>query len=153
MSLNKNSNTTAVDMYSTLGLRTDIASASSHRLILMLLDGAIEKIRAADGALVRGDIATKGASVSWAMSIVDGLRASLDREKGGDLAGNLDRLYEYINRTLLQGNLNNERSKFAETIGLLAEIRGAWIEIRSQVETEGTQAANNDLGSIAHAIG
>lgn len=138
--------------YSTVGLRTDIESASPHRLILMLLDGAVEKIRAARFALERGDVAAKGASVSWAMSIVDGLRASLHRDTGGDLATRLDHLYDYINRLLLDGNLHNDPAKFDEALKLLGEIRGAWIEMRSQVESGPARRANNDLGSLAHAI-
>ncbi len=141
-----------VGAYSNTGLRTDIESASPHRMILMLLDGAVEKIRAAAGALERGEVAAKGTNVGWAMSIVDGLRASLDHDNGGDLAANLDQLYDYISRLLLEGNLHSDPAKFHESIKLLDEIRGAWIEIRTQVESGATQRANNDLGSLAHAI-
>ena len=67
----------AVDEYARLGLRTDVETASPHRLILLLLDGALEKLRAARLAMQRGNIAAKGSNIGWAMSIIDGLQLAI----------------------------------------------------------------------------
>lgn len=143
----------AVDEYARLGLRTDIETASPHRLILLLLDGAIEKIRGGRLALSRGNIAGKGSDISWAMSIIDGLRASLNLERGGEIAANLDALYDYMNRTLLQANLHNDADRMTEVEKLLLEIRAGWKGIEAEVESKRLQPANNELGPTARVVG
>lgn len=141
----------AVGQYARLGLRTDVETASPHRLILMLIDGALDKLRTAGLALEQGRIADKGASISWAISIIDGLRASLDLERGGELAGNLDRLYDYMGRTLIDANLHNDADKLAEVGRLLSEIRAGWKGIENQVDGPALRIASNEIGSNAVA--
>lgn len=141
----------AVDEYARLGLRTDIESASPHRLILLLLDGAIDKVRVARLAMQRRQIAEKGANVSWAISIIDGLRASLNIEQGGELAERLDMLYDYMTRTLAEANLRDEVGKLDEVERLLNEIRAGWKGIEDQVGTD--EQTQNEVGSSALATG
>ncbi|MCZ6895645.1 MAG: flagellar export chaperone FliS [Gammaproteobacteria bacterium] len=143
----------AVDEYARLGLRTDIETASPHRLILLLIDGAIDKIRAARLAMERNEIATKGTNISWAISIIDGLRASLNMEKGGELASNLDRLYEYMVRTLVEANLNSDRRKLNEVEALLIEGRLAWKAIEGEVEEHGAAPVQNEIGPTELLVG
>jgi len=141
----------AVDEYARLGLRTDIETASPHRLILLLLDGALEKLRTARLAMQRGNIAAKGSNISWAMSIIDGLRASLDLQRGGQIAANLDALYDYMNRTLVGANLRNEIERVEEVERLLGEIRAGWKGIEKQVEQP--RETLNAIGPTAFAVG
>ena len=126
----KRSNSLAVNQYTKVGVQTGVESASSHRLIQMLLDGALSKISIAGGHMKRGEIPEKGAHISWAISIIEGLRSSLNRESGGELAENLDRLYEYMLRQLVVANLRNDPAVLDEVHGLLAEIRSGWMGIR-----------------------
>ena len=142
----------AVDEYAKLALQTNIETASPHRLILMLIEGALEKIRGAKLAMQVGNIADKGANISWAISIIDGLRASLNLGKGGDMAANLDGLYEYATRTLAQANLDNSDVKLDEVATLLLEIRAAWKAIEDQVDQMSAFGAD-DLASTALALG
>jgi flagellar protein FliS len=142
----------AVDEYARLGLRTDIETASSHRLILLLLDGAIDKVRAARAALQRRNIAAKGESIGWAMSIIDGLRASLNLEAGGTLATDLDRLYDYMTRALVDANLRNDAGRLDEVERLLQEIRAGWKGIEKEVGGD-RRAAATGIGPTAVVIG
>ena len=142
-----------VDEYVRLGLRTDIETASPHRLILLLLDGATDKLRAARRAMDQAKIADKGANISWSISIIDGLRASLNLEQGGELAANLDRLYDYMTRTLVEANLNGDRRKLDEVEGLLNEIRAAWKGIEGEIENATSATARNDIGATALLVG
>ena len=142
-----------VDEYVRLGLRTDIETASPHRLILLLLDGATDKLRAARRAMDQAKIADKGANISWSISIFDGLRASLNLEQGGELAANLDRLYDYMTRTLVEANLNGDRRKLDEVEGLLNEIRAAWKGIEGEIENATSATARNDIGATALLVG
>lgn len=119
----------AVKAYGKVGAQSGIAYASPHRLILMLLEGALDKIANAKGHMSRGEIAQKGNFISWAVSIVGGLRASLDFDKGGELAANLEALYDYMERTLVIANAENNLDKLDEVSTLLNTIKEAWIQI------------------------
>lgn len=113
--------------YSKVGLETGVVAASPHKLILMLFDGAIVAIRHAIEQMKAGNIAAKGAAISKALMIInDGLRASLDKSAGGQIAENLDALYEYMGRQLLTANLKNKQEMLDEVLHLLQDIRGSW---------------------------
>jgi flagellar protein FliS len=146
-------NFSAVDQYARLALRTDIETASPHRIILLLLDGAQEKIRPAKLTMKNGDIAPKCANISWAISIIDGLRASLNLELGGEIAANLDRLYDYMALTLTQANLDNDVDKLSEIETLLRELRAGWKGIESEVGNSQGSTVHNDVGSMAVGLG
>lgn len=141
-----------IDEYTRLALRTDVETASPHRLILLLMDGAIDKLRAARAAMTRGNIAAKGTNITWAMSIIDGLRASLNLERGGQIAANLDALYDYMIRTLVTANLHNDDTKLGEVERLLGEIRSGWKGIESQVERGKPAIVQNELGATARVF-
>ena len=100
--------------------------ASPHRLIQLLMDGALEKIQVAKGVMGRRDIPEKVRQINWALSIIDGLRQSLDMEKGGEIAQNLDALYDYIQRRIVVANMENDPRILDEVSSLLAEIKTAW---------------------------
>ena len=86
--------------------------------------------------MINGDIAEKGAHISWAISIVSGLRVSLDAEQGGDIAKNLDSLYDYMERRLLEANIQNKVEYLDEVINLLLEIKSGWDGIADQVDND-----------------
>jgi len=123
-----------VNAYANVGLETGIASASPHKLIVMLYDGALVALLSAKTNIAANNIAAKGLAISKAISIIDnGLRASLDKNAGGDIAANLDALYDYMSRRLLHANLKNDVQILDEVHGLLADLRGAWVEIGDKV--------------------
>ncbi len=103
--------------------------ADAHTLITQMLDGAMTRIAQARGAIEREDVAAKGELISHAINIIGSLEACLDYDKGGEIAKNLGQLYEYMILTLTQGNIRNDRSKLDEVIGLLLEIKSAWVQI------------------------
>ncbi|MDJ0776697.1 MAG: flagellar export chaperone FliS [Gammaproteobacteria bacterium] len=106
-----------------------IAYADPHELILRLMNGAIERIAQARGALSRGDTAAKAEFISKAVQIIGGLEGCVDHQQGGELAGNLTALYQYMGLTLAEANLNDDIAKLNEVSGLLGEIRSAWAQI------------------------
>lgn len=121
--------TKGVNEYRKVGAHGGVAASDPHRLILLLMNGALDAIAVAKGHMRRGEIAEKGVNISRAISIVDGLRASLDHGVGGELVRNLDELYEYIAKRLLQANIQNEAGWLDEVSQLMREIRGAWESI------------------------
>lgn len=126
----------AMKQYHSLGMKTSVEDATPHRLIQMLMDGALDKIAAARGFMERGDIPQKGAHISWAISIIDGLRVSLDKSVGGEIAQNLDDLYNYMMTRLTEANLKNDTNYLNEVSSLLRQIKGAWDAMPEEIIRE-----------------
>jgi flagellar secretion chaperone FliS len=122
-------NQQALKSYQKLNLQAQVSEASPHQLVQLMLDGALARIAAARGSLDAGELARKGELIGKAIGLVEGLRVALDLEKGGDLAGNLHDLYEYIGRRLLEANLHNDPAILEESANLLREIRDGWVAI------------------------
>ena len=116
----------AMNEYRSAGMEGVVEEASPHLLVHMLLQGAMDKIAAAKGHMQAGEVALKGENLSRAISIIESLRASLDREIGGELAANLNDLYDYMERRLLEANARNEIAMLDEVAGLLGEIKAGW---------------------------
>ena len=119
----------SVNHYKNVDSYTGVVDADPHQLIQMLLDGALEKLSIVKGLMKRNDMAKKGEIIGQAIAIVGGLRVSLDMETGGEIAANLDNLYDYIERRLLEANLKNDISIIDESASLLREIKTAWESI------------------------
>ena len=120
----------AVTQYRKVDVRANVETASPHRLIEMLLDGALEKIHFARGCMERREIGPKCEAIDWSLAILDGLSSSLDRERGGEIASNLSGLYEYMMARLVQANAQNDLDTLDEVTRLLGEIRQGWQGIR-----------------------
>lgn len=128
--------------YASVGLETGVSSASPHKLIVMLFDGALTTLSIALTEMHARNIAAKGRAISKAIRIIEeGLRASLDKSAGGELAGNLDSLYEFISGRLVQANLENKPEYIAEAQRLLGELRGAWLAIDPEAAARQAQIA------------
>lgn len=123
----------AVQNYSSVKVHSSVETASPHRLIQMLFEGALERIAQAKGAMLQNQIARKGELIGKAVAIVGGLQGSLNDKEGGALAANLDGLYDYIIRRLSQANFENNPDYLDECGRLLGEIKTAWDAIGSQV--------------------
>jgi flagellar protein FliS len=86
----------------------------------------LSRIAEASGHLERGEVAAKGEKISKALGIIEALMLGLDKERGGDLAMNLERLYDYASRTLLRAHLENRSELLKEVTSLLREIKLGW---------------------------
>ena len=117
----------AMNAYKSVGVESLVDSASPHRLIVMLFDGARAAVSSASGHMQRKDIAAKCKAISQAIAIIDGgLKASLDLKVGGALAQNLSGLYAYMTQRLLHANLKNDLAALDEVSKLLEQIGSAW---------------------------
>lgn len=116
----------AMQQYQRVGVQSEVFEASPHRLIQMLMQGGLERIAQAKGAIERGLLAERGELIGKAVSIVGGLREPLDHQVGGDLSKNLDSLYEYMMRRLVEANRENDATKLDEVATLLREIKSGW---------------------------
>ena len=119
----------AMKQYQRVGVQAQVTEANPHRLIQLLMQGGLDRIYQAKGALEFGRVAEKGELICKSIAIIGGLREALDHEVGGDLATNLDRLYDYMIRRLSEANRRNDVAPLEEVAGLLREIKSAWDQI------------------------
>lgn len=119
-------NSAAMNQYKQVNVQAAVENADPHTLVQMLINGAIERLNIARMHMKQNNIAMKGENISSAISIIDGLRSSLDMKKGGEIAKNLEALYDYMQRQLLAGNVNNKGENIDEVLALLNEIRAGW---------------------------
>ena len=131
--MNYANNHAAMNKYAQVGNQSTAAFANPHRLIQMLMEGALEKISKAKGFMKNGNIAKKGEHISWAISIIEGLRVSLDHSQGGKISENLESLYVYMNSRLTQANLHNSVEMLDEVSGLLLDIKSGWDAIPQDI--------------------
>lgn len=125
-------NKKALDGYGRGAVESEVNFASPHRIIQMLMEGALSKIATAKGCIARNDIAEKSRQITWGMNIIQGLRTSLDAQKGGEVAANLDSLYEYMGRRLLEANVSNDVAILDEVSSLLMEVKTGWDNIPAE---------------------
>jgi flagellar protein FliS len=100
--------------------------SSPHEVIRQLLDAALGRLAEARGHMARGEIAAKGEKIGKAISIIEALIMSLDLQRGGAIAENLARIYDYALRTLLRANLENRQELLQEVASLIGEIKRGW---------------------------
>lgn len=125
----------ALKQYRQLGLETQINNASPHRLIQLLMEGALDRLSGAKSAMERGDVATKGVLIGKALGIVSGLRSSLNMEvEGSELPERLDNLYDYMGRRLLEASAFNKVDVLDEVIDLLKTVKSGWDGIEPQAQ-------------------
>jgi flagellar protein FliS len=112
--------------YRSMSAHGSLAEASPYQVVQVMLDAVLSRVAEATGHLERGEVAAKGEKIGKALSIIEALMLGLDKERGGDLAQNLERLYDYASRTLLKANLENRPDLLKEVSSLLREIKLGW---------------------------
>lgn len=126
--------------YRQIGAVAGVQDADPHRLIQMLMQALVDSLHRAAGQIRNDDMTGKLANINRAMDIVEALRGSLNFD-GGELAQNLDALYEYMAVRLTEANATNDVSLLKEVADLISPIKSAWDEIRPQVKASGQPAA------------
>lgn len=116
----------AMRQYQQVGVKVQVNEADPHRLIQMLMQGGLDRIAQARGAMEREAYGEKGVLIGKAINIIGGLRDVLDKEAGGELATNLERLYEYMTMRLFEASRHNDVNKLDEVAKLLGEIKSGW---------------------------
>ncbi|MEN9596122.1 MAG: flagellar export chaperone FliS [Methylococcales bacterium] len=115
-----------VNQYASVHTESIIEESTPHALIQMLMAGFLMQVNAAKGAITRGSFEDKSTHISRAISIVGGLIDGIDMERGGSIAENLNRLYEYINAKLFQASAENSIEMLDEVSELMRCVKEAW---------------------------
>lgn len=144
-------NQSGVNVYAKIGIETGVLAASPNKLIIMLYEGAIAACQSAIVHMQNKDIQNKGAMLSKAIMIIEsGLRLSLDKKAGGEVAASLDSLYAYMSNRLAIANIRNQPELVHEVIKLLTDLKCAWEAIGNQQARP--SAASQMPPSVNHHI-
>jgi len=111
---------------------TQISTASSVQVVVLLYDGAISSMKLAQEGMVALNFHDKARFLDRALRVIGELSASLNMDEGGVVAKDLQRLYEYIQFELTQANFKNEPGRLEGPIRCMTVIREAWQELAVQ---------------------
>jgi flagellar protein FliS len=123
----------ALAQYQQVNVATGVEGASPHRLIQMLMQGFLQRLAEAKGALARGDVAARGVALGKAIDIAIGLQTALNKEVEGGLPQQLDALYDYMQTRLLEANARADAAMIDEVAGLMRTVKEGWDGIADQV--------------------
>ena len=140
--MSANARNSMISAYKSVSIHGAVAGADPHRLVMMLMDGVMERLAVARASIERGDIARKAKLLHSCNTLLGELRGSLNMTHGGPLARNLNELYEYMMRQLLRANADSNIEQIKEVSSLLGEVRSAWTAIGPEVrQTHATAEA------------
>lgn len=125
--------------------RSNIETAGRLDLIIMCYERAIQLLGQTKDHVREKESAKKALKVKKVLDIIAELQNSLDMEKGGQIARNLDSLYSYMTKRLLVGDIRRDETAYDETIRILSELNEAWQTIKSEQDTGETAYANRDM--------
>ena len=116
----------SLQSYKKVSVDSGLAVASPHRIIQMLLAGALERLAQAKLAIEQGNIEQRGLLIGKAIGIVNGLNSSLNMEANEQVAGNLTQLYDFMLVRMSEANMNNDATAIDDVTGILKIIKEGW---------------------------
>ncbi len=125
--------------YSKVYQKAAVSTVDQRKLIVLLYDGAIKFLSIAVNKLEAGDSYEAHTNLVRGKTIVAELLASLNMEKGGEIASNLQRLYAYMFNELIDANLQNDPLRVTHVIELLKQLRDAWKDLEAPKPASGVR--------------
>jgi len=125
--------------------KTNIATASKVGLVVLCYEKTIQSLTLARMSYEQKEFEAKANALEKAIRIINELQSSLDKEKGGVIAENLDSIYSFVTRRLLEGDIKEDLTAFDDCIHILSELKDAWEVIAS----EGTEKNDPVAASIS----
>lgn len=125
-----------INAYKKGNIRQDISQADPHRLTLMLMQGALDRMAYARGSMERKDFVGKAEHLSKATAILINLRDTIDLDLKSEVGENLFALYEYMIQRLNDANIQNNLQIMDEVINLMLPIKTAWAQIPEEAKQE-----------------
>ncbi|WCE28981.1 flagellar export chaperone FliS [Vibrio sp. SCSIO 43137] len=122
----------SLQAYKKVSVDSQLSAASPHKVIQMLMAGAIERLVQGKAAMEQGNIAVKGERLGKALDIIISLRSCLSMNDGGDVARNLDQLYEFMIAQVSIANAENKPEPIDDVIDIIREIKSAWDQIPNE---------------------
>ncbi|MDD8058615.1 flagellar export chaperone FliS [Shewanella metallivivens] len=112
--------------YRKVSLDSEISVASPHRIVQMMFAGGLERLAQSRYAIENKNMSDKGVFIGKAIGIVNGLNNSLNMDAGGEIAGNLSQLYDFIIMKATEANLNNDVQAIDDAVSVLRTLKEGW---------------------------
>ncbi|RUM49583.1 MAG: flagellar export chaperone FliS [Marinomonas sp.] len=128
-----------IQAYKKDSLKADLASADPHRVIQLLMQGALERLALSKGYIERRDMEAKSETLTRVVEIINALRDSLDRDANPDLVDNLEALYLFMIEQIHEASAELDTHKIDIVMKLMLEIKGAWDQISDAAKHEAAQ--------------
>jgi flagellar protein FliS len=123
-----------------------IKTATPLQLVVILYDGAIQALQEAQEHIRKQDIPGRARCINRSVAIISELQASLNFSVGGDIAGSLDRLYNYMKQRIFKANVDQSVEPLSEVVVLLGNLRSAWNAVASQASMPESAPAKMGTG-------
>ena len=131
--------------------RTNVVTADPGKLVIMCYEGAIDNLMIAKQKNAEKKYEEKSRHINKTRDIIDELLCSLDFEKGGLIARNLESLYNYMTRRILHADANSSMDALDEVAGMLRELLSAWEEVVAKPDSEIYPEATSDENQTLQA--
>lgn len=136
-------NKKGIQAYQKDSIKSDLASADPHRIIQLLMQGALEKLALGKGCIDRADWEGKANALTRAIEIINALRDALDRDANPELVDNLESLYDYMVLRINEASVNKDSAIIDQVMGLILQIKSAWDQI-SEMDKQEAYADKED---------
>lgn len=124
--------------YTTNNLQAEMSVGDPHRIIQLMMQGCLERLAQAKGAINRKDMEEKAKLLSKAQALISGLQDSLDLSQG-KIAEDLFALYEYMKQRLWDASRDLDLEKIDEVANLMITIKSGWDQISDEEKEKGYQ--------------
>lgn len=121
-----------------------VRNATPVRLILILYEAAIEDLRRISAAMQDNDVQRRTDEAHHFLQVLNQLQGSLDMERGGDVAANLDRYYGLVRSRLLHAEMNNSTHIVQDMLGQFLSLHQAWLEVDRATNVPAHQRAQDE---------
>ena len=122
-----------------------VETASQEKLLIMLYNGAIKFTKQAKTGITKEDYELVNNSLGRVQAIITELRTTLDEENGGEIAQNLDALYEYMNRRLITANVEKDIEPITEVLDMLQELKDTWQQAIKKAKSNNQSPENGGV--------
>jgi len=130
--------------------RMEVVTADPKRLVILCYESVIGNLRLARSCYESGEFEVKANALQKALDVICELRNALDFERGGEIARNLDALYAYMNRRLLDADLRKDLQGIDEVVAMLEDLESAWKEIFYGRTETAAEEAGTRLSTVAY---
>ncbi|QIA64526.1 flagellar export chaperone FliS [Vibrio astriarenae] len=114
------------DAYQQVDVEAQAAAASPYQLVLMLIEGFLDTLTRAEGHMEAKRFKEKGEAIARCLDIIGGLNSALDMERGGEMAEQMNRLYDFCSLRLFEASTGNDATKLAEVREVMTNIQEGW---------------------------
>ncbi|CAM4227715.1 flagellar export chaperone FliS [Vibrio astriarenae] len=122
----------SLQAYKKVSVDSQLSAASPHKIVQMLMAGAVERLIQGKAAMLQGNVSVKGERFGKALDIIISLRSCLSMNDGGDIAQNLDQLYDFMINQISSANISNDPQPIDDVVEILREIKSAWDQIPAE---------------------